>query len=691
MGDNTIANNALQLLAIPQLMKKHFFIPDYQRGYRWEEKQIHQLLEDLWRYFFPALDQKRQGFYCLQPIVAKKCSRPTIDKYGLPELSEIPPYDSEEEENLNGPRNDIWYEIIDGQQRLTTIRVLLSFYKAVNPFGKCDFFELHYATRSEFRDIFGNIVIDPGNRDYSINPKFDFHNIDVEYVKNCVQSVLDWFKNDDLVETNKFNKIGTFLSNFYNDITKDVSVQVIWYETKEKTDARDVFERLNNLKVPLSSSELIRALFLSDNAQYECELTDQQKILPPNLQQAIRDDDKRRKQGSINAKWDEIEHFFRDDKLWGFITNRDASEYRNRIELLFDLMSGKYADKNGSAAEDRLYTFLWFDSQKKDLWDLWGDVIKYYDTIRFWHEDRDYYHKIGYLIHEKQDGVLITLLEYANSDKHKKSEFDQELDKQIQSTIGTKKKFSELSYEDTQNDYKVLRSILFLYNVEYTRLLKSGEVFQFDQYKKVEKKGDKKEEKKGQWTLEHIHAQNSECLDANKRTEWRDWITYTIAARKSILNPSAEVLQLISDLEAEKEVLDKEFETDVYREKYETIVALFKRDLDLWSGGKPYTVLHQLSNLALLSGDINSGIGKGSFSVKQQYINKCIADGRYIPICTKRVFLKHYYKEAEDGTVKDASDDLLTQQMYTWDDQDRAAYFDSIKQVLSSYFTPDRF
>ena len=46
-----IQNNDLQLLAIPQLTKKHFFIPDYQRGYRWEEKQVYQLLEDLWKYF----------------------------------------------------------------------------------------------------------------------------------------------------------------------------------------------------------------------------------------------------------------------------------------------------------------------------------------------------------------------------------------------------------------------------------------------------------------------------------------------------------------------------------------------------------------------------------------------------------------------------------------------------------------
>lgn len=252
-----IQNNDLQLLSIPQLMKKHFFIPDYQRGYRWEEKQIYQLLKDLWKYFKDGM-KKPSGFYCLQPIVAKKCSQETIEKYHLPCLTGIEPYDNEEDAKKNGPRNDTWYEIIDGQQRLTTIRILLAFYKEVNPFGRCDFYELRYATRPEFKDIFGSIVIDPANRTSSISKDFTFHNIDVEYVKNCTKAIIYWFSEDSFVESNKFNKIVEFLSNIYNDASQDVSVQVIWYETTERTDARDVFERLNNLKVPLSSSELIR-------------------------------------------------------------------------------------------------------------------------------------------------------------------------------------------------------------------------------------------------------------------------------------------------------------------------------------------------------------------------------------------------------------------------------------------------
>lgn len=684
-----IQNNDLQLLTIPQLMRKHFFIPDYQRGYRWGRDQIYQLLEDLWKYFKNGIGHPT-GFYCLQPIVVKVCTQETMEKYKLEELSSFYTQDVSD-----GPRDDVWYEVIDGQQRLTTIRILLAYCKYW-AFNSDIPFTLTYATRPELRDIFDCIRIRPYEKDVSIAPEFSYLNVDVEYVKECAEFILAWFRDDSQVEANKINGIQQFLGNFYNDSSKDVSVQVIWYETKESTDARDIFERLNNLKVPLSSSELIRAMFLSENSVYSFDFSKQQESLPEDRKAEIREEDRRRKQGSINAKWDEIEHFFHNDRFWAFITNKDAASYRNRIEILFDFISKKYSQKISQAvASDRLFTYLHFEKHKKDLWDLWMEVIKYYDTIRFWFEDKDYYHKIGYLIHEKHDDILIDLLEFANSDDHKKSMFEKKLNDEIRNTVKTDKKFSELTYED---DHNILKSLLLLYNIEYTRQHSSGEKdlgldverkyfkqtpwFPFYLYKEVEKKGS--------WTLEHIHAQSSVCLDANKRAEWRDWIAYTIVARGKMLNPSQKVIELIEDLKKEKAVLDEELKSNVAKENYEKIVDLFKRDLDLWSEGKAYTVMHELSNLTLLSGDINSGLGKGAFSMKQQYINKSLADGRYIPVCTAKVFLKHYYPK-ESNKSGDLQSDLLSQQTLTWDDQDRTCYLNDIKEVLGTFFDQDKF
>ena len=682
MEDN-LKNRTLQLLAVPRLMGKHFFIPEYQRGYRWEKQQVYQLLSDLWKYFKEGT-KNPNGFYCLQPVVVKVCSEETIKKFRLENLEGIEPYDRDDPDHL-GPRNDVWYEVIDGQQRLTTLRILLAIYfQEFNRFVKADFYELRYATRPEFKEIFDMIEVNAREQIATIYEKFTYRNVDVEYVRQCLNSIFEWFKDDNILEKNKFNEIGNFLKNVYNDATKDVNIQIVWYETIEKNDSRDIFERLNNLKVPLSSSELIRALFLSDNAEYNYELNPIQKTLSSEHQKTIIEEEKRRKQNNINAKWDEIEHFFHDDKLWGFITNRDAAQYRNRIEILFDFMSEKYARKDSTSENDRLFTYLWFDQRKEDLWSLWNDVIKYFDTIRYWYENRNYYHKIGYLIHEKHDEIVISLLKFANNDEHRKSEFEAKLKEEIKKTIGESKKFSDLHYDD-KNDYRILKSLLLLYNVEYTRQLGNGDFFRFDQYKDVEKES--------KWTLEHIHAQNSDCLDATKRTEWRDWATFTIEAREALPIHSEKIEDLLTDLKKLKSNLNDDLANNTAKIRFEDVTRLFERDLNLWSDGKPNIVMHQLSNLALLSGDINSGIGKGAFSLKQQYINKCIADGRYMPVCTQRVFLKHYYKEKDipNNQGKSSPKELLYQQGYVWNDLDRSAYLENIKKILLPYFNNDNF
>ena len=90
-----ISINYLDLCAIPELCNKNFYIPEYQRGYRWGETQIHQLLEDLYGFFY---DERSSGkFYCLQPIVVKEMPKDKVDLLNL---------QSNDDDNR-------WYEIID--------------------------------------------------------------------------------------------------------------------------------------------------------------------------------------------------------------------------------------------------------------------------------------------------------------------------------------------------------------------------------------------------------------------------------------------------------------------------------------------------------------------------------------------------------------------------------------------------
>ena len=97
MSEVTIVdkNESLRLRNINDLLKERFYIPSYQRGYRWDKAQIEDLLEDIWE--FSRIGGKQEGeFYCLQPIIVKNESNK--------------------------------YLLIDGQQRLTTIYILLSYF-----------------------------------------------------------------------------------------------------------------------------------------------------------------------------------------------------------------------------------------------------------------------------------------------------------------------------------------------------------------------------------------------------------------------------------------------------------------------------------------------------------------------------------------------------------------------------------
>ena len=100
--------STIDLWEINKLINKKFYIPTYQRGYRWDEQQVKDLLNDLYE-FKSTANTSNGEFYCLQPIVVMK----------------------------NGDR----YDVIDGQQRLTTILIILKYLR------QRKVFTIDYATR----------------------------------------------------------------------------------------------------------------------------------------------------------------------------------------------------------------------------------------------------------------------------------------------------------------------------------------------------------------------------------------------------------------------------------------------------------------------------------------------------------------------------------------------------------------
>lgn len=651
--------NIMERRAIPDLLDKKYYIPQYQRGYRWEEKQVLELLDDLYTFFCNKTDGQ---FYCLQPIVVKEIE---ID-------------------------NEKWFEVIDGQQRLTTLRLVMQVFDQLNRsvFGPVHFhsYTIRYATRPSMQDIFDSIVVIGGSNGQPViddkQNKWDKF-IDSIYIYNAAKTILNWFNE----EPARKNVYGQY---FYSTKESDFkSVQVVWYETNEDKEPHDIFNRMNSLKVELSCSELIRSLFLSSCTKFELgDLSN----LSDSLQREIRAERFSHKQNSINEKWDELEQLMRDKSFKSFLTRRNDTG-RNAIGLLFDLISGKYADNRivlckykNLHKEDDLYTYLYFKAlidEDKDAWKTWGRVLNSFEKLQQWFKDRDLYHRIGFLnaiaSNGHEDDAICILLNHKEG-KEKLHEESKNMVKNAMSLPMNKEtrkpieSLEQLSY-DNPTHYAYIKQLLLLYNVETARRQLSGDFFPFNRYRY---KLDGKTEKT--WTLEHIHAQNSDCLPETNKESWYEWILCNLSSMKKLTLGNPKLIQEQQKLIAELE-RDSSLNTDSIplcktpRYTFENIKSLFEDVIGFYGlmdkdadKAKP---VHQLSNMALLDLGQNAMVGKSPFEVKRQLICNAIADDKFYPVCTRKVFLKLYDKES--------------MQVHSWSQRDRKIYYEDIKNKLEMY------
>lgn len=519
-------------------IKGHFYVPAYQRGYRWGKTEVNALLNDIYEYG-SRLKNTSGEYYCLQPIVVRNLG----DKF----------------------------ELIDGQQRLTTIYLIYVFMnKASYGFMNEPLFSLSYETREDSATYL---------KEPTEEQKDD--NIDFHFIYDAYKTIEEWFTYKD-----KLRSTLTNINKYF-----DECVKVIWYEIPDSENNIDLFTRLNIGKIPLTSSELVKALFLKNESE-----------------NSVR-------QEELSLEWDNMEKELNDDEFWGFLTNAEKDSYPTRIDLVLDLIA-----KKQETDKDAYSTFFFFDKEYKEgksLEDIWDDIQHHYLTLKEWYSDHDFYHKIGYLIASNSKKLIDILNDY--SDKSK-TEFRQYLDKRIKESIDFKKPYEELDYE---HDNDAIRRLLLLFNVESVR--------QIDERKRRFPFGRHKKEN---WSLEHIHAQHSRGLQTNEKV--KEWLNAHIKSLRTIGNQD----KLISDMND----LIKEIEENPKRakvnERFEPIQENVVRVLSPEGEGSDY--IHQLSNMALLSSGQNSAVSNYTFDAKRHLILEMDKKGSYIPFCTKMVFMKYY-------------------------------------------------
>lgn len=566
-------NNVLLEIRPIGEIEGYFFIPTYQRGYRWTSSQVEALLNDIW-----DSSERKEDTYCLQPIVIMGCN--------------------------------LGYELIDGQQRFTTILILLNYIKRRGlPIDIK--FELNYATRGKTKEFIENI-----------NEKEAQDNIDFYHIYEADRTIDNWLNKK---FDGDFNKITYSLFTLINFLLK--SVKVIWYEVDNDEDPIALFTRLNIGKIGLTNAELIRALLL-------------RRI--PN------DPDRDKKQIEMSIQWDNIEKELRsdNDELWSFISKESPDAYPTRIEILFEMMAGLIN------AERRDYdTFYWFENEikEKGLDVVWLKIQHDYLQIKEWYSDNEFYHKIGYLISSGHK-TIGEIFELAHGKR--KSEFRAELNELIAESIDFKMKpeetYRDLSYE---GDQPQISRILLLFNIQSIINEGAYQRFPFSKYNNSE------------WSLEHIHAQQSEGLK-NAKLQIK-WIEMHIESVKAVSKPeeNLELIEKMKEIVASNTIESRNVFDNIFNE----VCNVLSED-----GDSEY--IHSLANMALLKKNDNAALNNSTFDVKRNKIVEMDQKGAFIPYCTKMVFLK-YYTPSNDN------------QVHFWGKKDRDAYLEAMAKVLNQYLS----
>lgn len=607
----------------------HFVIPSYQRGYRWESstdsgdqkvRQVDDLLNDLTD--FVDKNATLKANYYLQPLMVK------------------PRYDD------NGRL--VW-DVLDGQQRLTTMLLLLICLNEKQNQGY-PLYTIEYANRPDID--FSRITYNP-NSDYPLPNA----NLDSFFVRKAKDRIEDWYKKE--VSTTRQRRDNLNNALFYEDnsrlpsSTPNLRALFIWYNVSplnpsnpststsvNLVDDIAIFNRLNGGKISLTNSELLKALFLLcvkvDKKQSGTCIIDEETLV---------------------RRWDEMERKFQDNEFWNAISPKTRT-YENRLDFLFDFI--RESDPNSST--DNSYRYFYKDMKclltkhnSKKLEEEWEVVTRHFDILCKWHENTTLHNYIGFLIDCGKSPADILKEIKKNTGKNANSTVIDLVKDQIK----TDDDVFTLRYDRNE---KLIRRILLLFNVEVSE--KHKERFSFHQYR--ERKYD----------IEHVNSQTENAIvKPQERLDWvKEQALSALGDDMSTMTPSSEDYNKLNQYIQEGTTLCdqgegmKQIDFDSYRQKVENYYAPEYKRFDK----------HWIGNLTLLNSSINREYKNALFPIKLRTIKGRDQEGEYIPPCTRYLFLKYY---------SDIQGNPSSFNNKRWNEEDQIDYANAIYNTLKKFLS----
>lgn len=565
-----------------------YYIAPYQRGYKWESNssyaQVPQMLIDIYEAFVYGTTE-----YFLQYI--------TVKKLKLDDKNEV-------------------LEVIDGQQRLTTLSLLLSRIAMKDS-------HLENISRNRLQyfryegDIFASLLIpDSEEEDENI-----IHQ-DQYYMVKAVRTIDNFLQ---LLEKNDKLKA-------YYDYLLD-SVKLIFNIEDENTNSEEVFENLNNNKVPLTNQYLIKGLLLTKAVN---RTTSFNRTL--SYKEIL---DQRTVMGRV---WDEINAWISQPEIAHFFFATKKKENPNGIEKLLEVVLRRIENTQtdtGETEDSLLQQYrLLFDSQSRnvqpsmyELFNKFNRIIRdektafdvlnlikhaYRALYNIWYGDIDFYNLFGYVRFAKSQQYNISWTdEVIWKDR---AVVKKDLAKRVLEIIpDLKHSQTELRYDNNQNK---LTNLLLSFNV----FLEQEEKFDFYQYDSEN------------WTLEHLSPQNPK----GDIKIPHNLVTYVLGKLPESLEQSKR-----ADLEA-KLLNGESISVD-------DLPFLYDSEIDE----------HVMGNMALLGGGDNSAVSNNPFIVKRNIIISRRNKGSFVPYHTIALYEKSLDMKGEKGFTPD---------LFRWDMNDIAVH-----------------
>ena len=553
-----------------------FIIPYLQRAYKWKEKQAKQMLED-----FSEFLKQEKTYYCMQPLAVVKTE-------------------------------DNKYELLDGQQRLTTLLILWRILFEDNKENTFYPYIFEYERDSSESNTLLNRYSFITESDEI--KKGEHRNIDEYYMSKVYGAIKQYFIDNSDNQKEDFKKL---LKG------EGKHILFLWYEVNEE-EKHTTFAHLNSGKIELTCSELIKAILLSDDNK---ESSDNNGLPDKSL---------------VAAQYAEMEEAFNDDRLWYMLQTDEPLYNGSRMDLLFNMVlniSRKTYEADPKAAFYEVYT-----EKRVDLSKFWKDCRTCFVRIMDLYKNPYSYHYMGYLTYTEGNNKIDDWVK-AYKESGLKGCIEQ-LKSKVRESISGLGDFEKITYSDTSK--ATLRKIFILHNIQtilihYEAIKKAnlGLRFSYEQFPFELLYSQR-------WDIEHIASQTDNTL--TKQKDFKDWIA-------SVKADYPEIFAQRPELNNEIDLFEKDSKIEMFKQIYNEIVSSAEKNSPQNKDG--------LGNLVLLDSHTNRSYHNSLYKRKRKIILAASnIDNQnneyqvtYIPRCTLNVFLKTYNTGMDVNLVEWTQDD----------------------------------